>query len=131
MPQLDTLSFFSQFTWFALIFLVLYFRIVIYYLPKIAQTLKIRRKVKEEDLQEISNLVELSAVEKRKIEEKLKECMSVSIESINTLKEGYQIGVSNAMTELNNSSLKTANQLYIDSVVNLTTAHHLLTKAVK
>lgn len=44
MPQLDTLTYLSQFTWLTVFFLLLYFRLTGYYLPRIAQILKLRRK---------------------------------------------------------------------------------------
>lgn len=48
MPQLDVFTYFSQFFWFSFIFLFLYFRVVIFYLPKLAGNLKLRANVHSE-----------------------------------------------------------------------------------
>jgi hypothetical protein len=42
MPQLDTLTFFSQFFWFSFFFLGFYILLVKYYLPKMSRLLKVR-----------------------------------------------------------------------------------------
>jgi hypothetical protein len=42
MPQLDTLTFFSQFFWFSVFFLGFYILLVKYYLPKMSRLLKVR-----------------------------------------------------------------------------------------
>jgi hypothetical protein len=131
MPQLDTVTFFSQYVWFWLIFVIVYFRVVINDLPKIATTLKIRKKVTEEDQLEVSKVLEVSAIERKKVEESIKQCLATTSVGIAELTAGYQKGVSAAMTELNASSLSKANQLYIDSIVKLTAAQYLLQTAVK
>lgn len=46
MPQLDSLSFFSQLFWFFLAFFILYFYIVNSVIPNISTIFKIRNKVK-------------------------------------------------------------------------------------
>lgn len=131
MPQLDTVTFFSQFIWFAFIFLVIYFRVVVNDLPKIATTLKIRNKVKDSDQQEINKVLEISAIERKKVEDSIKQCLATTAGGISELTTGYQKGITSAMTELNASSLSSANQLYIDSIVKMTAAQYLLQTAVK
>jgi len=42
MPQLDTLTFFSQFFWFSIFFLGFYILLVKYYLPKMSRLFKVR-----------------------------------------------------------------------------------------
>jgi len=42
MPQLDTLTFFSQFFWFSIFFLGFYLLLVKYYLPKMSRLFKVR-----------------------------------------------------------------------------------------
>ena len=42
MPQLDSLTFFSQFFWFSFFFLGFYVLLVKYYLPKMSRLLKVR-----------------------------------------------------------------------------------------
>jgi len=99
-------------------------------LPKVATTLKIRKKVKEEDQQEVNKVLEVSAIERKKVEDSIKQCLAISAASIADLTTGYQKGVSAAMTDLNASSLSKANQLYIDSIVKMTAAQYLLQTAV-
>jgi len=60
MPQLDTVSFMSQYFWFIIIFLLIYFRVVVYYLPNIARTLKLRYKLRNQDQAEITKLGRLT-----------------------------------------------------------------------
>jgi len=131
MPQLDSVTFFSQFIWFALIFLIIYFRVVVNDLPKVATTLKIRKKVKEEDQQEINKVLEVSAVERKKVEFQIEQCLATTAVGIADLGAGYQKFQEFKMAELNASSLKKANQLYIDSIVKMTAAQYLLQTAVK
>lgn len=66
MPQLDFFSYFSQFFWFCLVFLFLYFRLVIVYLPKFTRNLKIRKGIRERNNQLIINLNSAKFDEKEK-----------------------------------------------------------------
>lgn len=55
MPQLDHVSYFSQFFWVSLLFLTFYVIVVSYILPRIAIILKVRKKLNTVDATEKDN----------------------------------------------------------------------------
>jgi hypothetical protein len=78
MPQLDILTFSSQFSWFLFFFLLIYFRLVNTFLPKIALMTKLRKKIKEIEIKNINNLKTHTTQQKTNFETKLKQNFSLS-----------------------------------------------------
>jgi len=131
MPQLDTVTFMSQYFWFMLIFLLIYFRVVIYYLPSIARTLKLRYKIKNKDQAEINNIGKITTEVNEGIENVMKKTLIVVNTGVNEIKEGSEKALDTAFTQLNKeASVSSANTLYIKSLINLHVKNYLLSNIV-
>jgi len=131
MPQLDTVTFMSQYFWFTLIFLLIYFRVVIYYLPNIARTLKLRQKIKNKDQAEISNIGKVTTDINDGIETVMKKTLLVVNTGINQIKEGSEKALDSAYKQVNKeSNVSSANNFYIKSLVNLHIKNYILSNIV-
>jgi len=131
MPQLDTVTFMSQYFWFTIIFLLIYFRVVIYYLPNIARTLKLRHKIKNKDQAEINNVGKITADVNDGIESVMKKTLLVVNTGINEIKEGSDKALDSAYKQINNlDSVSSANAFYIKSLVNLHIKNYILSNIV-
>jgi hypothetical protein len=64
MPQLDPVTFLSQFFWLSLVFSVLYLLLVKYFLPSIARTLKVREYLQNES-SNLNNLLNENSADSR------------------------------------------------------------------
>jgi len=131
MPQLDTVTFMSQYFWFMLVFLLIYFRVVIYYLPSIARTLKIRYKIKNKDQAEISNIGKVTTEVNDSIESVMKKTLTIVNTGISEIKEGSEKALDSAIKQVNQeSNVSSANTLYIKSLVNLHIKNYMLSNIV-
>jgi len=131
MPQLDTVTFMSQYFWFMLVFLLIYFRVVIYYLPSIARTLKIRHKIKNKDQAEINNIGKITTDVNDGIESVMKKTLVVVNTGIAEIKEGSEKALDSAYKQVNKeASVSLANSLYIKSLINLHIKNYILSNAV-
>lgn len=127
MPQLDTVTFMSQYFWFTLIFLLIYFRVVIYYLPNIARTLKLRQKIKNKDQAEITNIGKVTADVNDGIESVMKKTLLVVNTGINEIKEGSEKALDSAYKQVSkDATVSSANNLYIKSLINLHIKNYIL-----
>jgi hypothetical protein len=131
MPQLDTVTFMSQYFWFTLIFLLIYFRVVIYYLPNIARTLKLRQKIKNKDQAEISNIGKVTSDINDGIENVMKKTLLVVNTGINEVKEGSDKALDSMYKQVNKeTSVSSANSFYIKSLINLHIKNYILSNIV-
>jgi hypothetical protein len=119
MPQLDTLTFLSQFTWLLFFFLVLYFRVVLVYLPPLAGVLKLRKKTKEQDISDISFVGEHRQEEAVGYEHALKDCMYRVQGCFQQCLEVSSTAVAKAFIEVNTTTLKLANSMYLSTLMSL------------
>jgi F0F1-type ATP synthase membrane subunit b/b' len=119
MPQLDALTFLSQFTWLLIFFMVLYFRVVLVYLPPLAGVLKLRKKTKEQDLSDIQFVGEYQRNEAVGYEDALKDCMSQAHGCFQDSLEASSVEVTKAFTKVNQTTLQRANALYLSTLLNL------------
>jgi hypothetical protein len=119
MPQLDTLTFLSQFTWLLFFFLVLYFRVVLVYLPPLAGVLKLRKKTKEQDISDISIVGDYRRDEAVGYEHALKDCMSRVQGCFQQSFEVSSVAVTKAFTKVNTTTLKLANSMYLSTLLSL------------
>jgi len=131
MPQLDTVSFMSQYFWFMLIFLLIYFRVVIYYLPSIARTLKLRYKIKNKDQAEINNVGKITSDVNEAIEGVMKKTLVVVNTGINEIKEGSEKALDSAFKQVNKeANVSSANAFYVKSLINLHMKNYILSNVV-
>jgi F0F1-type ATP synthase membrane subunit b/b' len=119
MPQLDGLTFLSQFSWLLLFFMVLYFRVVLVYLPPLAEVLKLRKKTKEQDLADIELMGDSRKVEAVSYENSLKQCMEQTHSCFQEGSEASAEEATKAFGKVNKTSLKQANQLYLSTLSTL------------
>jgi len=119
MPQLDALTFLSQLTWLLIFFMVLYFRVVLVYLPPLAGVLKLRKKTKEQDLSDINLVGEYRRQEAAGYEAALKGCMSQVQGCFQQSLEASSAGVTKVFGEVNRTVLQRANALYLAALLSL------------
>ena len=114
-----------------LVFLLIYFRVVIYYLPNIARTLKLRHKIKNKDQAEINNVGKITADVNDGIESVMKKTLLVVNTGINEIKEGSDKALDSAYKQINKeASVSSANAFYIKSLVNLHIKNYILSNIV-
>jgi hypothetical protein len=131
MPQLDTVTFMSQYFWFTIIFLLIYFRVVIYYLPNIARTLKLRQKIKNKDQAEINNVGKVTADVNEGIESLMKKTLLVVNAGITEVKDGSEKALDSAYKQINKeANVSSANTFYIKSLINLHIKNYILSNIV-
>lgn len=131
MPQLDTVTFMSQYFWFMLVFLLIYFRVVIYYLPNLARTLKLRHKIKSKDQAEINNVGKITSDVNEGLENVMRKTLLVVNAGINEVKDGSDKALESVHTQVNKESIvASANKFYIKSLVNLHIKNYILSNIV-
>lgn len=120
MPQLDTVTFMSQYFWFIIIFLLLYFRIVIYYLPAIARSLKLRQKLKEKDQDEITKVSSLTTELNSSIDKLFGDSVAALNSGLSEVKKSAESASVSAVKEINaQPAVAQENNAYLTSIVNL------------
>jgi hypothetical protein len=126
MPQLDLFSFFSQFIWFVLVFLFIYFRVVGVFLPKISEILKFRLKLLNSDLLKLKNLkAELFSLQAEE-EKFIFSCLDVTSSEVSVLLDSHFSASKKAFDELNKTVLFKSNQSFLLSVVNFQAGQFVL-----
>ncbi len=120
MPQLDTVSFMSQYFWFIVIFLLIYFRVVVYYLPNIAKTLKLRYKLRNQDQAEITKLGRLHKELDSSIDKIIGQTLSAVNSGVSEVKKNSEAALNKAFKDVNKEpAVAQANSLYLSSLINL------------
>ena len=122
----------SQYFWFLVIFLLIYFRVVIYYLPSIARTLKLRYKIKNKDQAEIASIGKLTTDVNDNIEAVMKKTLTVVNTGINEIKDGSDKALDKALKQVNTASAGAAGAatFYLKSLINLHIKTYLLSNIV-
>jgi hypothetical protein len=119
MPQLDSLTFFSQFFWFSFFFLGFYVLLVKYYLPKMSRLLKVRSfKVSSGPLQGTF----MNSQEKKDVRESGEE---VFLQALNSSKQFFHESfektsawVLQIVESTNKGSFQKMNQIYLSTLGN-------------
>lgn len=120
MPQLDTVSFMSQYFWFIIIFLLIYFRVAVYYLPNIARTLKLRYKLRNQDQAEITKIGKLTTELNTSIDKVIGQTLSAVNTGVSDIKKASDAAVTKAYKDVNKEpAVAAANTLYLNSLINL------------
>lgn len=131
MPQLDYLTYTSQIFWFLIFFCLLYLRVVVTFLPKIAQIQKIRYKTKKADAQHIILLNEKAQATTVQFEKLLRKNFKVTHDEILQQKVIYDKETDSILTKIQKNQLKTSNQDYITTIINLNLSKFIITKAIQ
>ena len=113
MPQLDKVSYFTQFFWLTLTVTFLYVTLVKYYLPTISRTLKMRQYKVEAHTSDNPYKMEESQVlqERGKI---VRDSLSQARQALDKSFYNTANWVSNTVRQTNSSHFKTADQNYQD-----------------
>lgn len=133
MPQLDTLTFFSQFFWLCIFYLGFYLALVKYFLPKMSRILKIR------NLKMNAGSSSGPLQEMKQEHETIKQQRDQSL--LNALKEsrqvfqessvGTQVWLQKVLEDVNKNQLQEMNKAYIQSVSDLSTSQALVLQNLK
>lgn len=122
MPQLDFLTYFTQYTWFRVFFILFYFRVVISFLPAIATTLKLRKKIKEEGVREWTAVEAESRQVLLACEQLKKDRYSVTSKSIAKEQAVVQGAAEQALQTILKDRFASANLAYLQGVYETTVA---------
>jgi hypothetical protein len=128
MPQLDLLTFSTQFFWFLFFFLLIYFRLVNTFLPKIALITKLRKKIKEIEIKNIDNLKAHATQQKINFETKLKQNFFTSDSEYKKLMTTSENQTKKNLQQINQKELLQANQLYVQTLLNIFISNYITTK---
>lgn len=126
MPQLDLLTFLPQFTWFAIFFTLFYFRVVTVFLPKIAATLKVRKKVKEQNVRDRASVGEATQQEVANFELILKTNLNTTQKALAADRVKFNAASEKAFNSLNQKEFSAANEIYLDAVADTVLAEYVL-----
>ena len=126
MPQLDLLTFLPQFTWFAIFFTLFYFRVVTVFLPKIAETLKVRKKVKEQNVRDRATVWEETQQQVASFETILKQNLNTTQKALVGDRIAFNQASEKVFDHLNHTSFGPANEAYLEAIADTVLAEHVL-----
>jgi len=122
MPQLDQLTFFSQFFWLCVFYLGFYIVLVKYFLPKMNRILKVRQMKMNSGNSGQSDFLKMKE-ENENMKARRENALSEAFkESKDFLNESYQktsSWVQKVLQDVNKKKLQNMNKAYVDSVQNL------------
>ena len=116
MPQLDKITFLSQFFWLSFFYLGFYFLILKYFLPKMSRALKFRKRRMNTSQEGVTNMGEESDKVAHSYQALLftglTTCKSVLYENF----KGAEDWLNNTVSQANQTTLKNTNTIYISSL---------------
>ena len=116
MPQLDKITFFSQFFWLSFFYLGFYFLIYKHFLPKMSRTLKLRKRRMNTSQEGVTHMGE----ESHKVANSYQTLLSTGLSTCKTVfnqnYKGAEDWVNNTVSQANETRLKNTNQRYIKSL---------------
>ena len=116
MPQLDKITFLSQFFWLSFFYLGFYFLIYKYFLPKMSRTLKFRKRRMNNSQQGVTSMGE----EGDKVGSSYQALLSTGFTTcksvFNQNFKGAEDWLNNTVAQANQTRLKNTNQAYISSL---------------
>ena len=126
MPQLDKVTFFSQFFWLLIIYIGFYLLVLKNFVPKLSRILKVRQKKVSLSQQGSTALLQ----EKEKVGDSLNALVEQGVSTSKRLfQENLQttyLWIDQAVREANHTTLRDANQSYIASLGERTISQSLL-----
>ena len=116
MPQLDKITFFSQFFWLSFFYLGFYFLIYKYFLPKMSRTLKFRKRRMNNSQQGVTSM----GAESEKVGSSYQALLSTGLTTcksvFNQNFKGAEEWLNNTVSQANQTRLKNTNTAYISSL---------------
>lgn len=126
MPQLDKVTFFSQFFWLLIIYIGFYLLVLKNFIPKLSRILKVRQKKVSLSQQGSTALLQ----EKEKVGESLNALVEQGVSTSKKLfQENLQttyLWIDQTVKEANHTTLRDANQSYIASLGERTISQSLI-----
>ena len=117
MPQLDKVSYFTQFFWLTLTITMLYVTLVKYYLPTIARTLKMRQHKVEAHITTNPYEVESNQVLQDR-GNSVRDSLVQARQALDRSFDSTAVWVSNTVQQTNETHFKKSNQNYHDHLGN-------------
>ena len=116
MPQLDKITFFSQFFWLSFFYLFFYFFIYKYFLPKMSRALKFRKRRMNNSQQGVTSMAE----ESYKVGNSYQALLSTGLTTCKTVfSQNFKTAeewLNNTVSTANQTKLKKTNTAYIFSL---------------
>ena len=134
MPQLDTLTFFSQFFWLSIFYLGFYLALVKYFLPKMGRILKIRSLKMSSGSTGSGPLLEMKEEHellKQKRDNSLLEGLKESRQLFQESSQNTQVWLQKVLDDINKNQLQEVNKNYFQSVSDLSIAQALVLNNLK
>lgn len=122
MPQLDQLTFFSQFFWLCVFYLGFYIVLVKYFLPKMNRILKVRQMKMNSGNSGQSDFLKMKEendIMKARRENALSEAFKESKDFLNESYQKTSSWVQKVLQDVNKKKLQNMNKAYVESVQNL------------
>ena len=116
MPQLDKITFLSQFFWLSFFYLGFYFLIYKYFLPKMSRILKFRKRRMNTSQEGVTNMGEESQKVANSYQTLLSTGLTTCKSVFNQNFKGAEDWLQNTVSQANQTKLKNTNQIYISSL---------------
>lgn len=116
MPQLDKITFFSQFFWLSFFYLGFYFLIYKYFLPKMSRALKFRKRRMNNSQQGVTGMAEESDKVGSSYQTLLSTGLTTCKSVFNQNFKGAEDWLNNTVSIANQTRLKNTNKKYIFSL---------------
>ena len=116
MPQLDKITFFSQFFWLSFFYLFFYFYILKYFLPKMSRALKFRKRRMNNSQQGVTGMAEESDKVGSSYQTLLSTGLTTCKSVFNRNFKGAEDWLNNTVSTANQTKLKNTNISYIFSL---------------
>ena len=116
MPQLDKITFFSQFFWLSFFYLGFYFLIYKFFLPKMSRTLKFRKRRMNNSQQGVTSMGEESDKVGTSYQALLSTGLTTCKGVFNQNYKGAEDWLFNTVSQANQTRLKNTNRAYISSL---------------
>ena len=134
MPQLDTLTFFSQFFWLSIFYLGFYLALVKYFLPKMGRILKIRSLKMSSGSTSSGPLLEIKEEHellKQNRDNSLLSGLKESRQLFQESSQNTQVWLQKVLDDINKNQLQEMNKTYLQSVSDLSISQGLILNNLK
>ena len=126
MPQLDKVTFFSQFFWLSIFYVGFYLVILKFFLPKLSRILKVRQKKVSLSQQGTTTLLQEKVKVEASLNTLIEQGVGVSKKLFQENLHATQAWLGKVISDTNQTTLKAANQSYIASLGEKTISQNLV-----
>ena len=126
MPQLDKVTFLSQFFWLCLFYLGFYYLVIKYFLPKISRILTLRKKKMNLSQYGSNSLQQENQQVRQNLDNILSRGLSLSRNVFNDFLSRTNSWLDRSLTGVNKTHYKTVNNSYIQSLGEASLSQNIL-----